>query len=304
MLKRIEIITIAASVVALLSGCGGGGAASSGSAIDVPPGAFVGPSRTVTTGGVSATAAGTRTVSGNTTTINSGTPHGVNTASNSAQVSFNQNVQPSAATLTAPNSSASAAALTCRANGLCGAATGSPAAGSDLVVLDAAAHGWHYQTFGIWANRPTVSTWQTGAMSMGNATPGNAVPTSGSATFSGRAIGQYADANGTPFTTFSQMQANVNFGARSIGFSTSGTVLHRQSDGSETSNAGLNLSGTLTYSPGSSQFSGPVSTSNNQLSGQAGGRFYGPSAQEIGGAFSLNGSGPSHMVGGFGGSRQ
>jgi len=31
------------------------------------------------------------------------------------------------------------------------------------------------------------------------------------------------------------------------------------------------------------------------------GRFYGPTAQEIGGVFSLKGTGPQTMLGGFGG---
>jgi hypothetical protein len=65
----------------------------------------------------------------------------------------------------------------------------------------------------------------------------------------------------------------------------------------------LDLTGTLTYAPGSSQFIGPV-TSGNGLSGNANGRFYGPAAQEIGGVYSLTGIDPlMRMLGAFGGRR-
>jgi hypothetical protein len=70
-------------------------------------------------------------------------------------------------------------------------------------------------------------------------------------------------------------------------------------------NSNLNLSGTLSYLAGSNQFSGTVNTTS--MSGIATGKFYGPSAQEIGGTFSVSngtvGSGGSAYIGGFGGKR-
>jgi hypothetical protein len=67
-------------------------------------------------------------------------------------------------------------------------------------------------------------------------------------------------------------------------------------------NSNLNMSGTLSYVSGSNQFSGAITTTNG-MTGSAKGRFYGPSAQEIGGTFSVTGSGVQSYGGAFGGSR-
>jgi hypothetical protein len=47
--------------------------------------------------------------------------------------------------------------------------------------------GWNYQSFGVWMNNMNATTFQAGAVSAGAVTPGNAVPTTGSATFTGHA---------------------------------------------------------------------------------------------------------------------
>jgi hypothetical protein len=59
----------------------------------------------------------------------------------------------------------------------------------------------------------------------------------------------------------------------------------------------------LSYAQGVNSFSGGLTTANGALNGQGTGRFYGPSAQEIGGVYSLSGSGLSRLIGGFGGKR-
>lgn len=79
----------------------------------------------------------------------------------------------------------------------------------------------------------------------------------------------------------------MNFGSRSIQFSTSDTKIAR------TAEPGFDLNGNLSYAPGINAFSGSVQTNNGQQSGQGAGRFYGPAAQEIGGVYSLQGSGGS-----------
>jgi hypothetical protein len=63
----------------------------------------------------------------------------------------------------------------------------------------------------------------------------------------------------------------------------------------------LNLTGVWNYNLGTSQFSGDVASVNGML-GSASGRFYGPNAEEIGGIYSLTGSGAT-LFGGFGGKR-
>ena len=99
------------------------------------------------------------------------------------------------------------------------------------------------------------------------------------------------------------MTANADFTNRSIGFATSNTQVTDLSGTTIGPNLGLNLSGNLTYSAGTNQFSGPVSTTSPALSGTATGQFYGPTANEIGGTYGLTGSGVSGMLGAFGGKR-
>jgi hypothetical protein len=63
----------------------------------------------------------------------------------------------------------------------------------------------------------------------------------------------------------------------------------------------LDLSGSLSWAAGVNNFSGQVQTRDGNLNGSASGKFYGPTAQEIGGTYQLGGGGVSRMVGGFGG---
>ena len=48
--------------------------------------------------------------------------------------------------------------------------------------------------------------------------------------------------------------------------------------------------------------SGTVTTVNG-MSGNANGKFYGPTANEVGGTYAVSGSGLGSFVGGFGGKR-
>lgn len=94
------------------------------------------------------------------------------------------------------------------------------------------------------------------------------------------------------------MKADVNFGSRSVLFSTASTKI------AGTPNAGFDLSGTMTYAQGVNAFSGAVRSVNGQLAGKGTGRFFGPAAQEIGGVYSLHGQNVfMGMIGGFGGKR-
>ena len=130
----------------------------------------------------------------------------------------------------------------------------------------------------------------------------------GTATYTGLSGGFYVDQTGIIFAHAAQMQSSVDFGpARSVAFSTSNTTLSPINAATPTPFPALNLTGNLTIVGGSNQFSGPVSApggaSASAMTGTATGNFYGPSAQEIGGAFSLKGTGPQTMLGGFGGKR-
>ena len=88
--------------------------------------------------------------------------------------------------------------------------------------------------------------------------------------------------------TKSLISLTTDFSARTIGFTTTSTV--KALTGSliaGTSDPNLNMSGTLTWTSGTNAFSGPVTTTGRPLSGNANGRFYGPSATEAGGVFYL-----------------
>jgi len=182
--------------------------------------------------------------------------------------------------------------------GICTAS--SPAASA--IVGDALANGWNYQTYGVWEIHSDPKRVGFGAMSAGTPTLGNALPTTGLATFSGRASGFYIDPAGATFNTDATLTANVDFQNRAIGFSTGNTTLANTTTGARSANSGLNMTGSLNWAAGFNRFSGPVQTANDNLSGSASGTFYGPKAEEIGGTYNLVG-GPSRMVGGFGGKR-
>jgi hypothetical protein len=192
--------------------------------------------------------------------------------------------------------------LTCT-SGVCGAQNSSGLA----IVLDGTTlpAGWNYQSFGVWAQVTTSTSFQSGAVSAGVMTPGSAVPTTGTAVFTGIANGffvQYIGGvpPGTASTTTASMIANVNFASRTIGFSTTGSMQTPLNGSAPFSQPLLDMAGTWTYSAGSNSFTGSVTATG--MSGTASGRFYGPAAQEIGGTFSLSGS-SGVFVGGFGGKR-
>jgi C-lobe and N-lobe beta barrels of Tf-binding protein B len=160
--------------------------------------------------------------------------------------------------------------------------------------------GWSYQSFGVWTNG--VGTGQVSAGSAGTSTLGASIPTTGSATFTGLAAGLFGNATAVYYAT-ADMSAVTNFATRSIAFATTNSVVSPTINGTYVSAGGLNLSGTLTYAAGTNNFNGTVNSSGyTTMTGDAGGRFYGPTAQEIGGVFAVK-SGNYGYIGGFGGKR-
>jgi hypothetical protein len=168
------------------------------------------------------------------------------------------------------------------------------------VYIDPNVARWNYQSFGIWAEQVGENAFVGGAISVG--APTAALPSVGNAVFRGVAAGLYGDSTGSYFTA-AAMTANVDFGTQRIGFLTSDTKLINMNTQATHTDPGLNLDGNFSYAPGVNSFAGRVDTVNRRLIGQGSGQFYGPSAQEIGGVYSLQGSGAS-MVGGFGGKSQ
>jgi hypothetical protein len=92
---------------------------------------------------------------------------------------------------------------------------------------------------------------------------------------------------------------NVNFGGRTAAFSSPDWR------SATTTYAGTALSGTLTYQTQHNALSGTLTSANGLLSGPTTGQFYGPAAQELGGAFTLlpAGGGTDRAFGAFGAER-
>lgn len=170
---------------------------------------------------------------------------------------------------------------------------------TEILGINAPAYGWNYQTYGVWITGQGTGAGTAGAVSGGSATPGTSVPTAGSATFVGNALGLYT--SGLTYSTVASMTANIDFSKRSIDFTTSGTITSNFNGGGAYYAPGLDLSGTLAYSAGANSFGGAVRSAGG-MAGTAAGNFYGPTATEIGGTYALTTSGAA-MGGGFGGKR-
>ena len=165
---------------------------------------------------------------------------------------------------------------------------------------------WDYQTFGVWTTGAGTGSGTVGVASFGVETPSSAIPVSGTVNFVGASGGRYVDSTGVNNFVGSDMSATANFGTRSITFATTNT---RTSTDLITSsiNTNLNTRGTLSYSAWVNQFTGVISSvgggaSNAAMTGVATGKFYGPTAQEIGGTFTVTGGGAAYL-GAFGGKR-
>jgi len=154
--------------------------------------------------------------------------------------------------------------------------------------------GFEYQSFGVWAAGAGSGT--AGAFTVGNLTSVANIPTSGTASFTGKSLGVYGSSAGV-YSTISDMVATANFSSRSIMFTTSNTI----NNDTKAAVSGLNLIGSFAYNAGSAVFSGGV-VSSNGMSGIASGQFYGPAANEIGGTVSLSGNN-GVFTGAFGGKR-
>jgi hypothetical protein len=301
MSMSLRLCAVPVILTAVLTACAGGGGGGGGST-NVPPApvavtfssfAAIGPNQIVTMPGISQTGSG------------SGTSFNLDPVSDNASIKlpFDQDGRLSGMTLSAPNAGVSFGTGpddfgTCNGSSCVMANSTSRA-----ILIDPEGFGWNYQSFGVWMNNLSPSAFQSGAISAGAVTPGSAVPTTSTATFTGHAGGFYFDGAGGRFATDAQMSAVTDFGNRKIQFSTNGTVLTDTGSLAQSLNPGLDLRGNFSYAPGTSQFAGGVNTVDGNLTGNASGRFYGPSAQEIGGVYGLGSSTGARMVGGFGGKR-
>lgn len=294
-----RVSAIPAVLTIALSACGGGGGGGNTfQAADPGTLAPPAPSQTVVLSGPSQTASATR----NGTAVeswNNGQPGENSTMTFGLDGGGNL----SSLSIDTPDSSVAfnAGEIRCETFAACTASN----ATSFAVVVEGDALGWNYQSFGVWLKDLSATSFQSGAISVGTATPASALPTGlTNAQFTGHAGGFYVDGAGNLSITDAQMNAVVNFADRNVSFSTTGTLLTDRNTLVQSASPGLDLTGNWTYGSGTNQFSGAVNTQDGALSGSATGRFYGPSAEEIGGVYGLtSATDRSRMIGAFGGKR-
>ena len=175
-----------------------------------------------------------------------------------------------------------------------------PSGSNVAVAVDPALQGWDYQSFGVWITGAGTGSGSAGAVSVGAQTAGSAIPTTGSATFTGLLGGTYLDPAGGDHLVGANLTVNADFAGRSLALSSSMTT----DISTGAAMPGLDLTGGLTYAAQTNTMTGTLSAANGRLSGPATGYFFGPAAQEIGGIFSLSAtSGLERFGGGFGGRR-
>ena len=148
-----------------------------------------------------------------------------------------------------------------------------------------------YSHFGVWAQE-----WSYNSVYLAGSYSGDrsstSLPASGVANYSGAFSGYYINRSGSLLGTYGPASAAVNFTTRSGTFSAPTVSL---TSGASSSNLGFY--GSFGFSD--STFSGDVS--NNQGdSGLIFGEFFGPSAAEMAGLFSMQGSGIEIHAGSFG----
>ena len=165
--------------------------------------------------------------------------------------------------------------------------------------------GWDYQTFGTWVTGAGTGSGIGGVSSVGAATAAGSIPATGTANYTGITGGRYVAANGDDYFTSSSLGAAANFTNRTLAVTSSGSQARRDlsPSGTTVSNSNLNFTGNLAYNSGSNQFTGNITTTGG-LNGTMTGKFYGPTAQEIGGIFSARASsGLEGYIGAFGAKR-
>lgn len=164
-----------------------------------------------------------------------------------------------------------------------------------------------YQTFGVWERGRGATSAEVVAATIGVASQGSNIPTSGTATYDGWTGGAFLDELGQyDYLTVSELTAVADFGARSVSVTSDDTILYNMVTESFVTTAGagddFDFSGTLTYSAGSNDLSGSMTMVGGQV-GTMRARFYGPNAEEIGGTFHGTGDGFELYTGSFGAKR-
>lgn len=150
--------------------------------------------------------------------------------------------------------------------------------------------GYEYQTFGVWDTDATALNSFTGSFSAGAPTAGWNIPTTSTARFAGNLAGLYVDPDGDAYFAFGEVNVDANFSSQTLAFATDNTYITPDLF-STIARPDLDLSGTLSYAPGTNSFTGnDLISAGGTLTGSTTGQFYGPNAEELGGIFFLRGT--------------
>jgi hypothetical protein len=176
-----------------------------------------------------------------------------------------------------------------------------------LVLLDPRTAGLSYSTLGVWTNEPPAAgaAPHAGIFIVGAQTRGTDIPTTGSATYNGLMGGIYADRQ-TVYAVGATARAVADFGSRSVMLNTTGTqrVDINAPAAIPVADAGLDITTRLVYPAGQNQLSSDSFSAGRLQAGEVNARFFGPSAEELGGTFfARNGTSQANsteqMSGGF-----
>ena len=303
MSTKIRLLAIS-TVALVVSGCGGGGGSSSLTQITFSDVNSVTTPSQVNLEGISTD----YNYQASDSAVTSVTDNGIDTSA-SAALTYRSDNTIRIATLNTDNSSITINEDNGGQIGNIGSdiVFGYDSAGEDFILAANPLSGnldWNYQTFGAWETGRGTGSGTAGAISVGSATNGSNIPTSSSATYTGYYGGVFVDSVGADFISKGSVTATADFTNRSIAFQTSNDVYVSPLASTPTfiSDSSQAMSGTLTYSSGTNDFSGTLTDGNN-WSGAANGKFYGPAAEEMGGVFSLNGGGVQRHGGAFGAKR-
>ena len=177
--------------------------------------------------------------------------------------------------------------------------------GTQIVMHDPAAAGWTYQTFAHYIDPKSGVI--HGYQSLGDETKFTALPASGTATYNGLTTAYVVKNNDQSRQLTADVKAIVDFGLKGVRFETTNSQFHSlDANGRRVTvkGADYDMKGTAKWENGN-LFLGKVEATAAGLKGNLSGKFFGPSATEIGGTYGLKKEdGSEHMIGGYGAKRQ
>jgi hypothetical protein len=172
-----------------------------------------------------------------------------------------------------------------------------------FAYLDPTAAGMSYMTVGAWGtnNKAHGSSFSEGAGVVGVPTRAADIPKTGTANYTGQFIGSLGT-NGGGRVIGATAQSTANFGTGVVTLQTSNSQF---TEGAPGNTSGFDFAGTMTIQSSggarTNQLRGVMATKNG-MTGDAHGSFFGPAAQELGGAVVFKGDAvnSNSFMGGFG----